>query len=234
MPTIRIALVALAAAVVPLPLGTGLSRKPTGPDLPTDVGSGALGAATTPDPSRGIPTLDEITGRVDRLDDDLRRLQTIAHEEVVPIETVLESAPFHAPAPLAQRIAVALVRESHHTGLDARLLLAVLIVENPWLDPDARSFVGAVGLMQVMPFHAGRWGCGGLDLTDPEVNICHGARILAHTIRRSGGELDRALLLYNGCVRGSNTPGCHRYPEWVRGKLALLPAGARADRADAP
>jgi soluble lytic murein transglycosylase-like protein len=99
--------------------------------------------------------------------------------------------------------------------IDPRLLLAVVTVENPWLEPDAMSSAGAVGLMQVMPFHAGEWGCSGEDLTDPDVNVCHGTRILADAIRRLNGDLERALLRYNGCVRGTNTPDCHLYARRV-------------------
>jgi len=115
----------------------------------------------------------------------------------------------------ATRIAVALVREGLKADIDPRLLLAVMTVENPWLDLAIESPVGAVGLMQVMPFHAGAWGCGGDDLTDLDVNICHGTKILAAALKRSGGDLDTALLAYNGCVHGTNTPDCHLYPSWV-------------------
>lgn len=117
---------------------------------------------------------------------------------------------------LVQRITAALLREAWRNALDARLLTGVLLVENPWLAPDTTSFMGAIGLMQVMPQHAGAWGCGSDDLTDIDVNICHGARIFAHNLRRTGGDVHRALLYYNGCVRGANTPDCWRYPDHVR------------------
>jgi hypothetical protein len=133
----------------------------------------------------------------------------------------------------ARRIAIALVREGTRADVDPRLLLAVVRIENPWLRPDARSPQGAVGLMQVMPFHAGGWGCGSVDLTDLEANICHGARILADALRRSDGDLDRALLRYNGCVRGSNTPDCHLYPSRVLALAAVPRASAAVPGADA-
>lgn len=107
-------------------------------------------------------------------------------------------------------------------GISPRLLMAVMLVENPWIDPEARSHMGAIGLMQVMPFHAGEWGCPEGDLTVPEVNICYGARILAHALGRFAGDLDRALLAYNGCVLGTNTPKCHEYPQWVRQQRATV------------
>jgi soluble lytic murein transglycosylase-like protein len=120
----------------------------------------------------------------------------------------------------ATRTALALVREGANADVDPRLLLAVVAVENPWLEPGARSPSGAVGLMQVMPFHAGAWGCGSSDLTDLEVNICHGTNILADAIRRQDGDLRRALLRYNGCVRGTDTPDCHLIPPAFSGTPA--------------
>jgi len=118
----------------------------------------------------------------------------------------------------ATRLAMILVREGRDAGLDPRLLLSVLLVEDPALDSAAVSFAGAVGLMQVMPVHAGQWGCPDGDLRNPDVNICHGARILAHQLRRAKGNMDVALFRYNGCVHGTNTPDCHLYPLKVYGR----------------
>ena len=93
--------------------------------------------------------------------------------------------------------------------------LAVLLVENPALDPSARSFMGAQGLMQVMPFHRGKWPPCEPRLDDVESNICHGASIFASYLKQTGGDVDRALLRYNGCVHGTNTPNCHQYANHV-------------------
>lgn len=111
----------------------------------------------------------------------------------------------------ADRIAAALVKEGRRRKVGSSLLVGVLLTENPWLDPRATSFVGARGLMQVMPFHAGKWGCPSSDLFDIESNICHGVAILADNLSQSR-TLPQALLGYNGCVRGTNTPDCRRYP----------------------
>lgn len=116
--------------------------------------------------------------------------------------------------PRADRIAAALVREGRRRKVGSSLLLGVMLTENPWLDPRATSFVGARGLMQVMPFHAGNWGCRSRDLFDIESNICHGVAILADNLSRSR-TLPQALLGYNGCVKGTNTPDCWKYPRKV-------------------
>lgn len=142
----------------------------------------------------------------------------------------------------AKRIAGALVKEGRRRKVGSSLLVGVLLTENPWLDPRARSSVGARGLMQVMPFHSGKWGCPSGDLFDIESNICHGVAVLADNLARSRS-LPQALLGYNGCVRGTNTPGCWRYPSVVYrharkgiddGPAATRPFSAQASQARKP
>jgi soluble lytic murein transglycosylase-like protein len=112
---------------------------------------------------------------------------------------------------LARRIASAIVVQGGKKNIDPALLVGVLLTEDAQLDPKARSSVGARGLMQVMPFHAGKWkGCTSADLFAIDSNICHGTSILADLIKRSPS-VSTALQRYNGCVRGTNTPNCHTY-----------------------
>jgi soluble lytic murein transglycosylase-like protein len=68
--------------------------------------------------------------------------------------------------------------------------------------------------MQVMPLHSGKWGCGSKDLFDIESNICHGVQILKQAMI-DAPNTRVALLRYNGCVRGRNTPNCHLYDDKV-------------------
>ena len=112
---------------------------------------------------------------------------------------------------VAERAAWAVTREAAQLKVSPSLLAAVLLIENRALDSSAVSSQGAIGLMQVMPIHAGSYGCGSADLRTVDANICHGARILQTYIRRTGS-VPLALRRYNGCVRGRNTPGCSRYP----------------------
>ncbi|MFN2636119.1 MAG: transglycosylase SLT domain-containing protein [Gemmatimonadaceae bacterium] len=112
---------------------------------------------------------------------------------------------------LAQRIASAIVTEGGKKNINPALLVGVVLTEDARLDPSAKSSVGARGLMQVMPFHAGKWkGCLSADLFAIDSNICHGVSILADLIKRSPN-VERALQRYNGCVHGTNTPNCHTY-----------------------
>lgn len=197
----------------------------------------AVGAARTPELASAVEangpettaaeaSRDEVARLLERArsaDEALRRVEGMYDREIAPIEAVLRS--YRDDPELTRRIAVALVREARRANLEPRVLLAVLLVENPMLEPTARSFVGAVGLMQVMPLHRGNWSACRPDLESVESNICHGAQIFASYLRRAGGDVDRALLRYNGCVRGTNTPDCHGYPSWVyarAGRVSMM------------
>ena len=160
------------------------------------------------------PVITHLERRVRNVEEDGRSLTDFHTRRVLPLMAALDNHMAVERSHL-ERIAIGLIREGRATGIDPRLLVAVMLVENPWLDLQIQSTAGAVGLMQVMPFHAGQWGCPGTDLTDLDTNICHGSRILADALRRSKGDLSAALLRYNGCVLGTHTPDCHQYPEWV-------------------
>jgi soluble lytic murein transglycosylase-like protein len=115
---------------------------------------------------------------------------------------------------IVRRVTRAVIRYSQERDLAPSLVAAVLVTENRTLTPRAASPVGAQGLMQVMPFHAGMRGCPSSDLTNVENNICHGTGILARDLGRTANTR-KALLRYNGCVKGTNTPDCYAYPAQV-------------------
>ena len=122
---------------------------------------------------------------------------------------------------LVRRISLAVLRESRRQQVPPSLIAAVLLTENTTLTPDAESSVGAQGLMQVMPFHAGARLCNSDDLVDVDSNICHGTLILARNLRATSTSV-AALLRYNGCVRGTNTPDCHLYPGRVLARAGVV------------
>jgi hypothetical protein len=161
-----------------------------------------------------VAAVDGLEARAQHVSGLFDGVEDLYAEQVEPIERVLLGYRSDDPQ-LVRRVAVALVREARRTQLEPRLLLAVLLVENPWIDPGAASPVGAQGLMQVMPFHRGQWKPCAPRLDDIDANICHGARIFAWNLKASNGNIDKALLRYNGCVRGTNTPDCHQYPYHV-------------------
>lgn len=146
-------------------------------------------------------------------------VDVLYEEEVKPLEQIILR--YRNDERLARRIATALVREGHRAGLAPDILLAVMLVENPWIKPEARSPVGARGLMQVMPIHKGKWpGCPRDTIEEIEANICYGAQIFKNALRETRGDLHTALLRYNGCVKGTNTPNCHTYPSQVFARVA--------------
>lgn len=131
---------------------------------------------------------------------------------IAPVERALYRR--GVPPGTARRVAWPLVEHAYRRGVDPATVVSVLLVESRGR-PYATSPVGARGLMQVMPDWEGRWrGCG-RNLYDIEDNLCNGISILAWYLRRSAGDERRALLGYNGCIRGSNTPDCWRYPDKI-------------------
>lgn len=156
---------------------------------------------------------EQLMARASEVSDALDRVDGVYRKEVEPLARVLTE--YRNDKRLARRVATALVREGRRAGVQPNILLAVLLVENPWIDPSARSPVGARGLMQVMPGHRGQWRACPESLDEIESNICYGAQIFRSYLREEDGRVEEALLRYNGCVHGTNTPNCHAYPAAV-------------------
>ena len=91
----------------------------------------------------------------------------------------------NAEPEIANRVARAIVKEARELQLAPSLLAGVLLTENARLEPRAVSSGGAIGLMQVMRFHAGVFDCDSDDLLQVEANICHGARVFAGYLKRT-------------------------------------------------
>jgi soluble lytic murein transglycosylase-like protein len=79
-------------------------------------------------------------------------------------------------------------------GVDPRFIHAVIWQESKYV-ADARSHAGAVGLMQLMPAAAERFGCD--DRKDPEANIAAGTKYLKWLLKRFEGNVELALAGYN-------------------------------------
>ena len=121
-------------------------------------------------------------------------------------------------------IAAVAVREAYHRRIPPALVLGVMLTENDRFNSHARSKVGALGLMQIMPrlWTPNLGPMLGRDLKDDETNVRYGVYILRHFARHTADTLDApdllrvALLNYNGCVHGANTPDCRAYPMKVQ------------------
>ncbi len=148
----------------------------------------------------------------------------------VKVETARQVAVPTAPAKLIAYFEVAPRYKviKHHLkdaaqthGIDVELLQALIATESGF-DPAAVSPKGAVGLMQIMPATAERYGVTGdaarpvhQKLTDPRTNIRTGTRYLSDLMRMFSGRLDLVLAAYNageGAVQraGNRIPN---YPE---------------------
>jgi soluble lytic murein transglycosylase-like protein len=145
------------------------------------------------------------------LDSTTWEREVVARYDHLPLAQILSNS---ADPALANRVARAIVKESRQLQLSPSLLAGVLLTENARLEPETISNRGAVGLMQVMRFHAGVFDCDSDDLLQVEANICHGARVFAGYLKRTK-DVRSALLRYNGCVKTLATPKCRRYPSKV-------------------
>ena len=115
-----------------------------------------------------------------------------------PIDTTWARAghdqqPHPARSRLPGKFSQEVSRASAVTGLDQRLLHAVIAVESDYR-PEVVSEKGAMGLMQLMPATATELGV--VDPFDPEENILGGARYLRRLWDRFG-DLTLALAAYN-------------------------------------
>jgi soluble lytic murein transglycosylase-like protein len=181
-----------------------------------------VGCSPPPPPEAEIRALHEQLDRLERTVDQLGATYDAAayvyRTEVLPIERALAR---RARSPeMARRVAWVIRNEAKRAGLSPSLIAGVMQVENPWLVPDTASYAGAVGLMQVMPFHTddNRHACETTDLEHVESNVCYGAGILSMYLRSELEKaLRRALLRYNGCVRKE---GCESYAELVMNKAS--------------
>lgn len=115
------------------------------------------------------------------------------------------------------------------------LVRAVIRTESAFR-PDAVSAVGAIGLMQVMPFNAQRLGLEGPhQLYDPTLNILAGVRLLAVLLRHYQGDVIAALVAYNSGPRSLlELPNNGETPAYVARILRTWRAYQDAEQAAPP
>lgn len=95
-------------------------------------------------------------------------------------------------------------REATAAGVKPELVLAVIETESHF-DRFAISPVGAMGIMQIMPFWKNEIGRPEDNLIDAATNLRYGCIILKHYIDIADGRLAEALARYNGSY------GSYRY-----------------------
>ncbi len=123
----------------------------------------------------------------------------------------------------ADSIATFATREGYIRGIPPALIFGLMLTENATFVSRATSNVGAIGLMQIYPKYwvkplGKRFGT---DLENDETNIRYGVYIMQEYLKPKAGQtmsaeqVRKGLLRYNGCVRGTNTPRCHTYPNKI-------------------
>lgn len=150
-----------------------------------------------------------------------------------------------SPPPSSQQLLALFAQATHYKTARAALqdaarrhdidyeLLQALVAAESGFDPRAVSPKGALGLMQLMPATAQRYGVRGdgkrsLEdkLYDPRINIAAGSRYLRDLIARFDGSLELALAAYNageGAVQraGNQIPNYRETQNYVKTVLAL-------------
>ncbi|HET6778239.1 MAG TPA: transglycosylase SLT domain-containing protein [Gemmatimonadales bacterium] len=198
-------------------------RRPSRPFLTFLAAAGFAGALMlTPSAELSTPSWNSVvaTRRLPReskvrspapIDSASWEREVVARYDHLPLAQILRRS---ADPEIANRAARAIVKEARELRLPPSLLAGVLLTENSRLEPETVSHKGAIGLMQVMRFHAGVYDCDSDDLLQVEANICHGSRVFASYLKRTR-DVRSALLRYNGCIRSRATTSCRRYPTKV-------------------
>ena len=132
----------------------------------------------------------------------------------------------------ADSVARYAVREAFLRGIPPAVIFGIMLTENAQFVSRAKSNVGAVGLMQVYPkvwLKSLSQKFGASNIAADSTNLRYGVFILqtylkpqkrgtpaGYVVNTEPGTLMKGLLHYNGCVRGTNTPRCHTYPNKVQ------------------
>ena len=119
---------------------------------------------------------------------------TLFKSEPAAASTELAAQPALGARLTRSRYASHILAAAKATKVDAALIHAVISVESGY-NPSARSSAGAVGLMQLMPETAKRYGVK--DRLDPAQNIHGGARYLRDLKLMFGNNLPLVLAAYN-------------------------------------
>jgi len=124
-----------------------------------------------------------------------KRFQLVLADRFEPATTALRAPRGVFALPYEQRpFNDSIMRASNDTGVDAKLLHAVITVESGY-NQGAVSPKGATGLMQLLPTTARRYGT--VNLLDPNENIRAGASYLRDLLAMFNNNLELALAAYN-------------------------------------
>jgi soluble lytic murein transglycosylase-like protein len=128
--------------------------------------------------------------------------------------TVAKGRLFSTSQPSDERLDRIVREAAERHALDPALVKAVITTESGW-NSRAVSNKGAVGLMQLIPGTAQRYGVG--NAYDPEQNVEGGTSYLRWLLDRYNGDLAKSLAAYNAGEHAvDQSGGIPRYPETRR------------------
>lgn len=138
------------------------------------------------------------------------------------VSALLVAVALAAPPAFLEEIDAAVADVRTVYAVPPALVRAVIQQESAG-NPKALSPVGAVGLMQVMPFNATKLGLKSeKDLWVPRLNILAGVRLLAALLQHYRGDVVSALVAYNsGPKAPARVPSNGETPGYVVNILAL-------------
>jgi hypothetical protein len=171
------------------------------------------------------------------VDYDALALAAALPESVGTVAAAQTSVPMTAGAALNGESILVMRPQSYATSQDALiaetarrhridpLLLHAVIKQESGYKVKARSWVGARGLMQIMPGTGAMLGVRTEHLEDPATNIDAGARLLRKLAIRYNGNFDLVLAAYNageGAVQkyGNRIPPYKETQNYVRSVMA--------------
>jgi len=124
---------------------------------------------------------------------------------------------FNSPLIPPRKIYDLVQQTANHFQLDPQLIHAIIQVESEY-NPHAVSSKGALGLMQLIPSTARRFGVE--NPFDPKQNIQGGVSYLKYLLNLFGGDLSLSLAAYNAgessVLRSGGIPSITETREYVR------------------
>jgi len=166
--------------------------------------AGVVATVFAAGPDSATPPMYRLSG------EGAEQFRFVAREDYLPVGA-LAKAGAAVPANLAELpFAKQIDSAARQAALDPALVHAVIYIESRY-NPAARSPKGAVGLMQLMPETALRYGVDKA-VHAPEANLRAGTRYLSDLINLFESRLDLALAAYNAGENAVIRHGMHVPP----------------------